>query len=173
MSPFVLLLVKVFYCDGRLSFIWFMYFKNVYSLLFLLNLKLKLLRSVLIASLLEGDQTLLNCPDGQYVGFTHGRYFYNSCGTDVTTALNINCCNHQSCLIRATNDWLGVDPCVGDTKTLEWTMICRGKKKREWSKGFITKVDSLNFVFRNANDILFYELQHVKLKKIAFGKLKN
>lgn len=46
------------------------------------------------------------------------------------TALNINCCNHQSCLIKATNDWLGVDPCVGDTKTLEWTMICRGNKKR-------------------------------------------
>lgn len=114
--------------------------KYFYSLLFLLNVKLKLPRPVFIASLLEGDQTLLNCPDGQYVGFTHGRYFYNSCGTDVTTALNINCCNLQSCLIKATNDWLGVDPCVGDTKTLEWTMICRGKKRENDQKALSLKL---------------------------------
>lgn len=110
-------------------------------MLFLLNLKLKLLRSVFIASLLEGGQTLLNCPDGQYVGFTHGRYFYNSCGTDVTTALNIK---YQSCLIKATNDWLGVDPCVGDMKTLEWTMICRGKKKKENDH----KLNHLSWLFK-------------------------
>lgn len=128
MSLFVLFLVNLLFCGGGLSFIFMIHVIQI-CLLFVVfvKFKFKLLWLVFLASRLEGGQTLLHCPDGQYVGFTHGRYFYNSCGADVTRTLSINCCNHQSCLIKATNDWLGVDPCVGDTKTLEWTMICRGK----------------------------------------------
>lgn len=77
--------------------------------------------------LMEGEQTLLQCPLGQYVSFTSARYFYGGCGADVTRALQINCCNRSSCLIQATNAWVGVDPCVGDTKFLEWNMVCEGK----------------------------------------------
>lgn len=76
---------------------------------------------------MEGEQTHLQCPLGQYVSFTSTRYFYGSCGADVTRALQINWCHRSSCLVQATNAWVGVDPCVGDTKILEWNMVCEGK----------------------------------------------
>ena len=47
-------------------------------------------KSCLIGMLMEGEQTHLQCPLGQYVSFTSTRYFYGSCGADVTRALQIN-----------------------------------------------------------------------------------
>lgn len=76
--------------------------------------------------LTEGEEIQLHCPEGQYVDFTYGRYFRTGCGADVTRKLQTNCCKQRSCLIQATNGWLGIDPCYGDEKTLAWNAICQG-----------------------------------------------
>lgn len=81
---------------------------------------------IFTGTLTEGEQVRLECPEGQYVDFTYARYFYGGCGANVTSKLQINCCNQTSCLVQATNGWLGIDPCYGYQKTLEWNMVCQG-----------------------------------------------
>lgn len=71
-----------------------------------------------------------SCDNGQYLDITYGRYYCSNGSASVTDIMNTNCNYNSACSIQAQNNWLGGNPCVGITKTLEWTDACRGRSDR-------------------------------------------
>lgn len=81
-------------------------------------------------TLIQPNTEYRSCGNGQYLDITYGRYYCSNGSASVTDRMNTNCNYNSACTIQAQNNWLGGNPCVGITKTLEWTDACRGKSNR-------------------------------------------
>lgn len=81
-------------------------------------------------TLIQPNTEYRSCGTGQYLDITYGRYYCSNGSASVTNIMNTNCNYNSDCTILAQNSWLGGNPCVGITKTLEWTDACRGRSGR-------------------------------------------
>nr|XP_034303094.1 collagen alpha-3(VI) chain-like [Crassostrea gigas] len=84
-----------------------------------------LVQNIESLTLIQPNTEYRSCGNGQYLDITYGRYYCSNGSASVTDRMNTNCNYNSACTIQAQNNWLGGNPCVGITKTLEWTDACR------------------------------------------------